>query len=53
MAMSQLERRRWTHDLGLLLVLATVRVALHALSNHQYGWHRDELAMLDDARHLA
>lgn len=51
--MSQLERRRWTRDLGLLLVLATVRVALHALSNHQYGWHRDELAMLDDARHLA
>ena len=39
--------------LVLLLALASARVILHALTNHQYGFHRDELATLDDARHLA
>lgn len=28
-------------------------VILHTLTNGQYGFHRDELATLDDARHLA
>ena len=40
-------------DLGVLLLLALARLALHTLTNGQYGFHRDELAMLDDARHLA
>lgn len=40
-------------DLGLLLLLALVRVLLHTLTNGQYGFHRDELATLDDARYLA
>src|ERR1700734_283589 len=39
--------------LGVLLVLAALRLLLHALTNGQYGFHRDELATLDDARHLA
>ena len=39
--------------LVLLLALASARVILHALTNHQYGFHRDELATIDDARHLA
>ena len=36
----------------MLLLVAAVRVLLHSLSNGQYGFHRDELQTLDDARHL-
>src|SRR5580698_5935553 len=39
--------------LGALLVLAALRLLLHTLTNGQYGFHRDELATLNDARHLA
>ena len=39
-------------DLAILMLLAVIRVALHSLSNGQYGFHRDELQTLDDARHL-
>ncbi len=52
-----MEKRRWHNilfsNLGLLILLALSRILLHALTNHQYGFHRDELATLDDARHLA
>ncbi|MCC6192760.1 MAG: glycosyltransferase family 39 protein [Anaerolineales bacterium] len=40
-------------DLAILLLLAGARLAVHTLTNGQYGFHRDELAMLDDARYLA
>ena len=40
-------------DLGILILLALIRLCLHLLTNGQYGFHRDELATLDDARHLA
>jgi 4-amino-4-deoxy-L-arabinose transferase-like glycosyltransferase len=36
-----------------LLLIGFARLALHTLTNGQYGFHRDELATLDDARHLA
>ena len=39
--------------LGILLVLAGLRLLLHTLTNGHYGFHRDELATLDNARHLA
>ena len=39
-------------DLGRLVLVAVVRVALHTATNGQYGFHRDELQTLDDARHL-
>lgn len=39
-------------DLAPLFVLALLRLALHLLLNTQYGFHRDELQVLDDARHL-
>ena len=39
-------------DLGILLLIATARVIFHCLSNGQYGFHRDELQTLDDARHM-
>lgn len=40
-------------DLGMLVLLAVGRMVLHTVTNSQYGFHRDELAMLDDARYLA
>ncbi len=39
-------------DLGVLILLALARIILHTLTNHQYGFHRDELGLLDNARHL-
>ncbi len=40
-------------DTGILFALALGLVLLHTLTNGPYGFHRDELATLDDARHLA
>ncbi|MCL4270905.1 MAG: glycosyltransferase family 39 protein [Anaerolineales bacterium] len=40
-------------DLFILILLASAKFALHLLTNHNYGFHRDELATLHDARQLA
>jgi len=40
-------------DVLLLVCLATLKLLFHLCTNGQYGFHRDELATLDDARHLA
>jgi hypothetical protein len=37
----------------MLIVLALAVVAIHCLLNGNYGFHRDELATIDDARELA
>lgn len=37
----------------LLMLLAVLRLAVHTLTNHEYGFHRDELAFFDDARFIA
>src|SRR5579859_591809 len=39
-------------DLAVLLLFAVASVAIHTATNGQYGFHRDELQTLDDARHL-
>lgn len=39
-------------DLGLLVFVGAARLVLHIATNNQYGFHRDELQTLDDARHL-
>jgi len=39
-------------DVGVLLLLALASVVVHITTNGQYGFHRDELQTLDDARHL-
>jgi len=39
-------------DVGVLVLLAMVSVVFHMVTNGQYGFHRDELQTLDDARHL-
>jgi len=40
-------------EVGILILLALARIALLLLNNPQYGWHRDELDMLDNAQALA
>jgi hypothetical protein len=52
MEISALRRRIFSSDLAVLLLLALGRIVLHSLTNGQYGFHRDELAVLEDARHL-
>jgi Dolichyl-phosphate-mannose-protein mannosyltransferase len=39
-------------DLGVLIFAAALLFVLHVATNGQYGFHRDELQTLDDARHL-
>lgn len=46
-------QEHYRSDVLLLIALAAVRLIFHFFTNHQYGYHRDELAMLDDARYLA
>jgi hypothetical protein len=43
----------WRSEVALLVYIATVTVVAHVLTGARYGFHRDELATLDDARHLA
>ena len=50
--MAEAEQRTAKADLGVLLLLALATVAIHTATNGQYGFHRDELQTLDDARHL-
>lgn len=40
-------------DVSLLAALAFVTVIVHLITGTRYGFHRDELATLEDARHLA
>src|ERR1035438_3638003 len=44
---------RWTSDAAILIYLASATVLVHLVTGQQYGFHRDELATLDDARHMA
>lgn len=46
-------RQLFLSDIGILVLLAFAKLLLHLLTNGQYGFYRDELGMLDDARHLA
>jgi 4-amino-4-deoxy-L-arabinose transferase-like glycosyltransferase len=39
-------------DLGALVLVAAAFLILHLATNGQYGFHRDELQTVDDARHL-
>jgi hypothetical protein len=47
------QSKPFDRDLLVLLLLAAGKLAFHVATNGQYGFHRDELATLDDARHLA
>ena len=39
-------------DLALLLAIAAMVALVHLLTNGRYGFHRDELQTLSDARHM-
>ena len=45
---ASLERRNWI----ILCGIAAAFAALHIATNNRYGFHRDELQFLSDARHL-
>jgi hypothetical protein len=49
------EKRSGTDDqcLAILLALSAAVLVVHLLTGGRYGFHRDELASLDDAGHLA
>lgn len=36
----------------MLVFIAALPFTIHVATNGQYGFHRDELQTLDDARHL-
>src|SRR6516225_4771528 len=43
----------WTGGTAITLYLAAATILLHLWTGGQYGFQRDELATLEDARHLA
>jgi hypothetical protein len=43
----------WLSDTALLIYIALATVILHLIIGNRYGFQRDELATLEDARHLA
>jgi hypothetical protein len=45
-------RKTIDRDLAVLIALAALKLVFHVVTNTQYGFHRDELATLADARHL-
>jgi 4-amino-4-deoxy-L-arabinose transferase-like glycosyltransferase len=46
-------RSFWQKDLAPLFAIALSTLLLHFLTGNRYGFNRDELSLLDDARHLA
>jgi len=46
-------RSIWWNDFAILAYVGLATVAVHLLTGGRYGFQRDELATLDDARHLA
>lgn len=50
--MDEKSRGFFHSDVAILSMAAAVLFALHLATNGQYGFHRDELQTLDDARHL-
>src|SRR5246127_3098541 len=47
-----LSSRRLQSDTSIVLAIAATVALLHIFTNGRYGFHRDELQFLSDARHL-
>jgi len=43
----------WLSDTALIIYVALATVVIHLILGNRYGFQRDELATLEDARHLA
>ena len=43
----------WSSDFAILIYVAVATVIVHLLTGGRFGFHRDELATLEDSRHLA
>lgn len=43
----------WFGDVATLIYIAATTVVVHLITGTRFGFHRDELATLEDARHLA
>ncbi len=52
-AAPQISQSVWFSDTAWLIYLALTTVVVHVITGRQFGFHRDELATLEDARHLA
>src|SRR5437763_15301648 len=44
---------RWSSGVAIASYIAIATVVIHLLTGSRYGFQRDELATLEDARHLA
>jgi 4-amino-4-deoxy-L-arabinose transferase-like glycosyltransferase len=51
--MKSSKSRFFSNDLVVLWLLGLALFLLHMFTNHQYGFHQDEMVMLDNANHLA
>jgi hypothetical protein len=49
----EMSQRTGSGDVAVLVWLAVGTIVVHLLTGGRYGFHRDELATLEDARHLA
>ena len=47
------KNRFWTSDSAVLVYIALATIVVHWFTGKRYGFHRDELATIEDARHLA
>jgi hypothetical protein len=47
------KRSVWSSDVAILNYIALATVVAHVLTGGRFGFHRDELATLDDSRRLA
>ncbi|HXY23159.1 MAG TPA: glycosyltransferase family 39 protein [Candidatus Acidoferrum sp.] len=43
----------WFGDVAILIYIAVATIVVHLFTGTRYGFHRDELATLEDSRHLA
>jgi hypothetical protein len=50
---SAMRQSIWSGDVSVISYMAIATIIVHVLTGGRYGFHRDELATLEDARHLA
>jgi len=43
----------WSSDIAVLIYVGLASVVVHVVTGGRFGFHRDELATLEDSRHLA